>query len=573
MNSAGTWVHVVRRAIRARADIHRAVWASLLIAGGVLVAFWDATGFGFVFWDDHAYISDNPVTRNGISWSVVIDAFSGPLVSNYHPITILSHALDVEFFGEDGRFHHLTSILLHGANSILLFVVFRLWARDWVAAFLVALLFALHPLRVESVAWVSERKDTLFLFFGLLALLAYTTYVRSGAKSRLWMAAGFYLLSALSKPAAVVVPVLMLLLDHWPFKRVEAGHDYLRLLWPLVREKALFFAIALGIAGATLHAQSTVMQGIDDVGLMDRLINALLGVGAYLRQTVWPVDLSYMYPLKRDISLVWVLISGAAVLGITLFAWVLRKRNPWVIVGWSWFLVSLVPVLGVIQVGNQAHADRYTYLSSIGLVIMGVMLLRETTMWAWGRVILLVLCVAMIPLTKAQTATWKNTDALIEHALEVNPRNHYAIIHLGSYRERNGDFAGAEAAFRQAVEARETSSRAIYELADFLRRQKRWPEAASYFEMLVNNGVDTVPIWNNFGLALHQSGRYDLAAAAYRKALALNDRQADTWYNLGLAYLRGGRVDDGIGALDRVIAIDPGHRKAVDLRKRVTRGE
>ena len=352
---------------------------ALLLGLMTLLVYLPATSFHFINFDDEDYVTANPVVQNGLTLGGIKWAFDGAHASNWHPLTWLSHMADCDLFGLNPAGPHLVNILFHAANTALLFIlIFQLTQRLWPSAF-VAALFAWHPLHVESVAWVAERKDVLSTFFSLLTLLSYTRYVRQNHRRDFWLALSFFVLALLSKPMPVTLPLVMLLLDYWPLNRVAAcgvegegsGPQMIRRssFIPLIWEKWSFFLLAALLCAATILAQHTAVSSLETVPFNCRLENAVTAYGGYLWKMIWPLHLAIFYPLEMPIA--WSLLAESVIIltGVSVIAWRERKDNPWLITGWLWFLVTLVPVIGLVQVGGQSMADRYSYFPLVGIFL------------------------------------------------------------------------------------------------------------------------------------------------------------------------------------------------------------
>ena len=466
--------------------------------------YWQVGGHEFIDFDDNAYVYQNPHVREGITGSNIVWAFTSVDAANWHPITWLSHMADAQIFGMNPRGHHLTSAVIHVVSTVLLFLLLLRLSGSLGKSWFVAALFALHPLHVESVAWVAERKDVLSAFFWFLTLYCYAAYVaRRGPKLYLLTLACF-VMGLMAKPMLVTLPVVLLLLDYWPLNRYgrpesETG----RPLWPgaasalapLLKEKIPFFACSLLSAAVTVYAQHEggALRSVELMPLGYRVGNAAIAYLRYLVKTLWPRDLAVMYPLPLTIP-PWQIIGALLFLLLVSTAAVLaRRRHPYLAVGWFWYLVTLVPVIGLVQVGDQAMADRYTYIPLVGLFILaawGVPALAKDLPYRRG---ILTLAAAMA-ITASAAATWRQLGywqdnvSLFRHALQVTSGNFLAHNRLGTALGRKGD---VDAAYREFQEA----------LA------------------IEPNCYET---HNNLGFSLAVKGNLDAAIKEYRVALALN---------------------------------------------------
>ena len=343
--------------IKAPSDL----WIYALLAVGIFAAYGPVLRFGFVNYDDPVYIANNPYVSGGIAWSGIVWAFTHSFAGNWFPLTWISHMLDCQFFGLDATGHHFTNLALHTAVTLLLFAVLRRTTQArWPSAF-VAGLFALHPLHVESVAWIAERKDVLSAFFWMLTLWAYARYVARPTRGRYLWTLAIFALGLMAKPMAVTLPLVLILLDYWPFARG----------WKLL-EKLPFLALSAAVCAITYaaHAQAKAIVSFDAIPLAMRIENALVSYAAYIAKMFWPSGLAIFYPYPASSLAGPAVLAAIALAAVTAAAiWAARQR-PYLIVGWLWYLVTLVPVIGLIQAGQQVRADRYMYIPMIGLSIM-----------------------------------------------------------------------------------------------------------------------------------------------------------------------------------------------------------
>ena len=471
----------------------RAMFICLLLAAVTLALFWPVTHFDFINYDDPDYVINNQAIQHGLTAPALTWAFTTYHASNWHPVTWISHLLDCSIFGLHPGGHHLTNLLLHTANAILLFLIlWKITGEEWRSA-LVAALFAWHPLHVESVAWISERKDVLSTFFSLLTIAAYGRYA-GDLKSQIsnlkfYIAALFcFILALLSKPMAVTLPVVLLLLDFWPLRR--------SMTWHLLLEKIPFFALAALACIPTLRAQheanSVVSMGI--LPLPVRMANALVSGVLYLWKTIWPVDLAVPYPYSH-LWTFWPAAGAGLLLALISVVAILRlRKQPYLIVGWLWFLVTLTPVIGLVQVGFQSMADRYTYLPLIGIFIMLAWAIPLD--WArWPRPGLVFGAVTggalmfLLVATAVQLQYWRDSVALFSHTVSVTPDNILAEYNLAEALAWQGDEADAVLHYQKAlaihpnpVETHYNSQiQAHYNLGLIYLKQQKWTEAEEQF--------------------------------------------------------------------------------------------
>jgi tetratricopeptide (TPR) repeat protein len=520
----------------------------------------------FVVFDDPDYIGNSHV-QAGLTWAGVKWAFTTWQASNWHPLTWLSHMLDASFFGPNPGAQHFVNAIFHTANTILLFLLLlRATNKPWPAAF-VAALFAWHPLHVESVAWVSERKDVLSTFFGLLTLLAYVRYAEEAehqsTTSKTWLLRTliFFILGLLSKPILVTLPFVMLLLDIWPLGRfdlfaadntdhglprrsaAEAGTRNAKFL-ALFAEKIPFFVLTIASCIVTFLAQrGEAVMSFEQRSFSLRVENAIVAYVEYLAKTIWPARLAVIYPLPNEVP-VWQIIGAAAILvGITVLVWLLRRRAPYYLIGWLWFLGTLVPVIGIIQVGGQALADRYTYIPLIGIFIAIAYAASDlmarfkfnTALVSGVAALSLVACIAT---TEWQLTFWQSSEALFRHAIELTKNNAVAYINLGVAYEQEDRREDALAQYHKALEIDPNRFQAHNNLANLLSDMGERDEAAREYQAALRLNPNAAPAHLNFGTLLSDMGRFDDAMSEYSTAARLAPDDYRVQYLMGKACLR-----------------------------------
>ena len=481
----------------------------------ILLVFGQTAWHEFLNYDDPAYVSENPVVQGGLTWKGVAWSFTTFEAANWHPVTWFSHMLDCQLFGLRSGWHHGMNVAFHVVNSILLYLLLmRMTGAFWRSA-VVAALFALHPLHVESVAWVAERKDMLSMIFALLAIHAYVGYVRRPSAGRYMLVAALLILGLMSKPMLVTLPFVLLLLDYWPLGRwigSPPGKTTLR----LVLEKLPLLALAAASSVVTYVAQqqkgAMTLLG-NELSFPVRLANALVSYVEYLGKTVWPYPLIVFYPYVSDRPL-WQPVAAAmfliAITGLAIWLW---RSRPYLAVGWFWYLGTLVPVIGLVQVGSQSMADRYTYLPLVGIFILAAWGSADLLAgWRYGRTLLGVLATAAIlasmVLTARQVAHWTDTISLFEYALTITPDNAVAHDNLGDvllHRNRNEE---AEGHFREVVRLNpQGRAMAHCNWAQTLFNRKRFAEAADHLREALRLNPDLAIAHNNLALALAELGK------------------------------------------------------------------
>jgi len=558
-------------------EVTAPVWARLrfptwllcmLLALMTIALYWPAMRNDFVNYDDQVYVTDNFHVQAGLTLENLKWAFINPVASNWHPLTMLSHMLDCQLFGLKPWGHHLTSVLLHAINTVLVFLLLRgLTGAVW-RSVLVAALFGWHPLHVASVAWVAERKDVLSACFGLLSLMFYSRYARKRSGAVPQPAPFDYLLALLllalglmSKPMLVTWPFVLLLLDYWPLGRLKGGS-----LWLLVREKIPFFALSAAASVVTfmVQGQGDVMASVETLPLWMRAGNAVISYCSYLGKLFWPTDLAVFYPLPGQLLMWKVLLAGGLLLGISMLLFVQRRRHPFFLMGWMWFLGMLVPVIGLVQVGSQAMADRYAYLPSLGIsisVIWGACeLTRNWRGQAVGLPVLgavaLILCLAV---TRQQIGYWQNDETLFRHALAVTKNNYIALTNIGIDLDKSGQSNEAIHQFEESIRLKPDYAEAYNNLGIALGKEGHNDEAIWQYQEAIRLEPDFVEARYNLGTVLGKKGQSDEAIRQFEEAIRLKPDYADARYNLGNALFKKGQTDKAIEQYQEVIRIEPDH--------------
>lgn len=553
----------------------------VLLGALTLAAFLPVLGNGFVNYDDTAYVTENPQVLAGLTPAGVAWAFREAHFANWHPLTWLSHMLDVQVFGLQAGGHHLTSLLLHVANTILLFLLLRrMTARTWPSA-VVAALFALHPLHVESVAWVSDRKDVLGTFFALICLWAYVRYTEArknqngpGRVSIFYIAAlVFFTLGLMSKAVVVTVAGVMLLVDYWPLQRLRLDSEGLKLkhLASLCLEKIPF--VVLGIIGTALAILFLKRWGATgdapNVWMGERLARMVASYQHYLGEMFWPTGL--IIPFLRPTQWPPWLIPAAAttVIGLTLLALWLGRRCPYLPVGWFWFIGTLVPVVGTVPVGAHLFADRYTYFPLIGLFIAVVWSASEISAGWRNRTAMLAsvtgaLLLACMVATNAQVRHWRDSEQLYRHTLAVMPGNYMAHNGLGLHLVTQHRLDEAIAEYRAALGINPLYDDAYSNLGRALAEQGRYPEAAESLEAALRIRPNDIKTLNNFGNVLILQGKFAEAAQQFGEVLRLQPNHFNAHNNLAVCSKKLGRTDQAIAEYREALRLQPAFLEAMN---------
>lgn len=569
-----------RRQAPSRAQV---VLVYLFLTAITWLVFGQTVRHEFVNFDDHVYVYDNPLVAGGLNFNGIVSAFTHPHARNWHPLTTVSHMLDCQLYGLNAGGHHFTSVALHTIAVLLLFRVLQVTTGAlWPSAF-VAALFAIHPLHVESVAWVSERKDVLSAVFFMLTLAAYIRYVRAPSPGRYFFVAMIFALGLMSKPMLVTLPFVLLLLDYWPLRRFDKGTQFTGrgiASWlnqrPRYQQLFLEKTPLLVLSGLscllTIWAQDQATGSLEELPFTWRLNNVVVSYIEYVRQTFWPVRLAVFYPHPNNELPIWqVTLATALLLLISAMAILLRKKRPYVFTGWFWYVGMLVPVIGIVQIGEQGHADRYTYLPHIGLFLLIVWTAADlATTWHLRREYLWLVPATTIAvlsyLAAAQTSFWKNSEGLWDHALSVTSNNDFAHNNLGFLYLRRGELDKAISHFETALKIRSGNDQTHYNLgtalvhmnlANALARKGRPEEAIVHYEEAIKLRPDYGDAYYNFGSVLFQQGRIDDAIAQWQKALAIQPNDAAGHTSLGNALLQKGWPEQAIVHYQTALQVDP----------------
>jgi protein O-mannosyl-transferase len=521
-----------------KTDNFQKISICIFLVVATLAVYWQIQNHGFLNYDDDDYITRNGYVQSGLTSESVFWAFTTSHAANWHPITWLSHMLDYQLYGPHPKGHHLTSLLLHIANTLLLFMVLmRMTGAFWQCGF-VAALFALHPINVESIAWVAERKNVLSTFFWFLTMWAYLHYVEKPNIKKYGLVSLFLALGLMSKPMLVTLPFSLLLMDFWPLKRMrfeqENNHNESITrrsgVWQLVREKIPLFILVTAASTTTYFVQKTggAMRSAELITLYNRIANALVSYMEYLGKMLWPRGLAFFYPHPGNLMPLWkVLISAVMLVGITL--WVVKeiRRFPYLTIGWFWYLGTLVPVIGIVQVGGQAMANRYAYVPLIGIFIIVAWGLPDL-LARWNHrekapVLFTGLLIPLIVATWVQVSHWKDSITLYRHGISVTDNNFLAHNNLAKAHFNEGSLR----------------------------------EAIKNYEMAVKLKPDFYEAYNNLGNALVDAQEYEKAIMNLETALKIKPRYAMAHSNLGVIFTHLREPEKAIGHFKEAIKINP----------------
>ena len=576
-------LHELPRGVRGRSTT---VGIYLLLIGLSLAVFSQTIHYNFVNFDDDMYVYNAPAIRAGLTLKGIAAAFTSPHAGNWHPLTTLSHMLDCGLYGLNAGGHHATNVVLHTIAALLLFRVLQQMTGAFWKSAIVAALFAVHPLHVESVAWVSERKDVLSAVFFFLMLDAYVRYARAASITRYLVVTALFVAGLMSKPMLVTAPIVLLLLDYWPLRRFEQisstrgeakilqSDNQRRIIRRLFLEKIPLLIFSAGAGIVTFVLQKRSVGALPPLPFLWRAENAVMSYVVYAWKTLWPTRLAVFYPHPNDTLATWqVVLTIAFLLAITFAAIVWRDKRPYLFTGWFWYLVMLVPVIGLVQVGEQGHADRYTYLPSIGLFLIAVWAAGDVA--AVGQVKLwrgvatagtVVIVTALACAAFAQTSYWRNSETLWTHALAVTTDNDFAHNNLGYLCVDRGELDKAMSHFEAASKIRSGKLDPHYSmgtafvemnLGDALARKGQPDEAMAHFEQAINLQPDYAEAYYNRGNVLYAKGRVDEAMADFEKTLQIQPNDADAHTGLGNALLRKGALKEAIAQYSQAVALAP----------------
>jgi tetratricopeptide (TPR) repeat protein len=583
----------------------------LLLVAGVFIIYWPVAGYGFVNYDDGDYVSSNTHVQRGLTWAGIEWAFRTGHASNWHPLTWLSHMLDWQLFGNHPGWHHLVSALIHALNSAGLFLLLRRMTRSHARSATVAALFALHPLHVESVAWISERKDVLSTAFWLLTIWAYAEFAaqRHKAVSQLaqsppaqkprtpkvraqagqtrgaatdreilmppiaripltavqWYFVSLvaFALGLMSKPMLVTVPFLLMLLDYWPLAQINFSEPgWPRIGFRLALEKVPYFLLAIASSVVTFVVQRKGGAVSTEITLAARLANAVVSYVRYLSKTFVPINLSVMYPHPGSWPAGQIAACGASLLAVTLLAAWFFNRRPYLIVGWLWFLGTLVPAIGIVQVGIQSMADRYTYVPLIGIFIMLVWglgdLAEDRADWEIPLKSLAgVSIVSSMVFAIGQVRFWKDSEALFSHTVAVTKDNYLAYNNLGLEQYNHGKTDLAIENYKASLKIKPTYEDALNNMGYSLAAQKKNLEAIEYYRKALRTRPSQAEIRNNLGNALSETGQIPEAIEQYKLVLEANPDHASAHNNLGIALAMQGKLDEALPHFQAALRLKP----------------
>jgi len=564
------------------------VFIALLLVAATLFVYWQVQHHEFTNYDEVMYVTENPRVRQGLTWDNLRYAFTESKSGYWHPLTWLSLMADSQLFLGNAGGYHWTSLLIHIANTILLFFILSVMTKAPWQSGLVAALFAFHPLHVEAVAWIAARKDVLSGFFWMLALGAYAFYVKKPTIHRYFLVLLAYVLGMMAKPTVVTLPAVLLLLDYWPLQssrppangdkygflaRVadgKGGSQTSTLFILLEKIPLALLAVMIGLISIFPEGNANNLVPLDTAPLLGRLQHALTSYMNYLIKTFWPINLTAFYPYPAHLHLWKVFMAAGLLLIVSLLAFFTRKKHPYLAVGWAWYLVTLLPVIGLVNVWTHDIADRYTYLPLLGIFIMLAWGIPElVSSWLRRRVILASLasvCLAvLLVLARQQVSYWQDSYTLWNHALNVTEDNPVAHNNLGLFFANNGKPAEAEIHYRQAIRMKPDHYTAYNALGTLLAEQGRLREAFQQFSIALSIKPDYADARNNVGIYLARQGKYNDALGHFLTAIRLNPDEAIFQFYTGLTYVQLGNNSLARQYFLRSLVLDKSFGKAKQM--------
>jgi len=531
-----------------------------------IAVYYQVGSHDFIDLDDPGYVFNNPHVNTGLSLANAQWAFTTGHAANWHPITWLSHQLDVSLFGVKPGWHHAVNVAWHVVNTLLLFGLLRMMTGAlWRSAF-VAAIFAVHPAHVESVAWVSERKDVLSACFWLLTTWAYVDWARRGEAWRYGLVVMGFALGLMAKPMLVTLPFTLLLLDYWPLERTSVS-------WTrkvLEKLPLIAMAVASSVITSIVQQRGGAVGTLELVPMSDRLANAIVSYGGYLKMLVWPADLAVLYPYVFNLPVASVALAGVALAAITALAWSVRRSEPSVLVGWLWFLGTLVPVIGLVQIGVHALADRYTYVPYIGVLVAvawggRALAMRLHLTSAFLRVAAFAIVIAAAVVAHAQVATWESSEGIWLQAALSTKNNARAHNELGVIYGNAGHPEDAVLQFREALRLQPdiSDARNIYpNLGRALMSQGQVADAIPYLERAVTLNPNIADYRHQLALAYFGVKRNAEAVTSWRDAVRLDPKFEEAWFTMGMVLAGDRRIDEARRAFAEVLRINPSRKDA-----------
>ena len=550
----------------------------LFLVVTTLAVYWQVSNYEFLNYDDDLYISKNYHVKVGLNMSGLIWSFTTAKMNYWLPLTWLSHILDFQLYGMNAGGHHMTSLLFHIINTLLLFFLFKRMTGDiWKSAFASAL-FALHPLHVESVAWVAERKDVLSTFFWLLTMMAYCRFVEKPVLTRYFILLLFFVLGLMSKPMLVTLPFVLLLMDFWPFGRLQLGQviqtDVVQtqktsILYLIGEKVPLFLLTAVAsVAAYITQKKGGALARMDFALFKIQIANALVSYVSYIKKMIWPSQLAVFYPQPGTLQISKSVGAGLLLIALTVFVVNFWRRFPYLFVGWFWYIGTLVPVIGLVKVGGFAMADRYTYIPLIGLFIIIAWFIPDLVALRSHRKVLLATFAmlylsVLMALTWKQVRYWENSTALFNHTLNVTTDNSLAHMKLGEALAEHNKNAEAIRHYLEALRINPDFVQVHFNLGDVHASLGNFEDAVYYYNEALQKKPDFAKAHNNLGNAMARQGNSEAAVYHYNEALKINPNYAGAYYNLGKIAANQGKIEEAILHYRKVLLLNPIMKEAL----------
>lgn len=560
--------------------VRLSIWISLILVMATLCVYWQTKNFSYINYDDPEYVFANVQVQQGLTIENIKWAFTTTSFSNWHPLTWISHMIDVQLYGNSPGQHHLTNVLLHIINTLLLFYLFRKMTGNILPSALLAGLFALHPLHIQSVAWISERKDLLCAQFFFLSIFSYLKYLNKGTLSDYVLTLFLFSLGLMTKPMIVTLPLVLFLLDYWPLRRLGFSTTHQTCCLPaisippreisrIILEKIPFLGLSFLSAAMTFHAQEAggSVATLNQLSLLARMENAIVSYLLYIQKMVWPYHLSIIYP-HPGTHPTWLILSAVLIFSaLTACALFFAKKRPFLIIGWLWFLSMLIPVIGIIQVGLQSMADRYTYLPMVGLFLAFSWGLYHFPLFRKNRSLyfsITGICILSLlsVLTWQELQYWQNGVRLFSRAVAITKNNFVAHNNLGYELVQNFQFEKAKKEFEIALQIDPTFFIAHLNLGRSLIEEGNIPEGIEHYRTAVKIKPDYADAHYNLGNTLLRIGNNHEAAAHYIQALRINPSLLEAYNNLGAILVSDGKFDQAIILFQKAIALNPNFLEA-----------
>ncbi len=567
-------------------SMKRDILICIALSIAIIIIYWQVKEFKFIYYDDNAYVTERPHVMSGLTWPGVKWAVSSTEAGFWHPLTWISLMLDRELFNYQAGGFHWTNVILHILNTMLLFALLKGATNAPLRSAFVALLFAVHPLHVESVAWVSQRKDLLGTFFGFASLWLYVIYTKAPCRWKYISVMIIFILGLMSKPMIVTFPFVMLLMDFWPLQRIESlmprnrdntlqvNHTMIkRSFLILLLEKIPLIALSFMASILVIFTEriAGALSNLEELTIIERCANAVVSYVKYIAMTFWPTNLAFYYPYPATIETGQTLFAIVTLIAITIIIIIVRRCNPYLFVGWFWYLGTLLPVIGLIQVGPHAMADRYSYLTIIGLFIMVVWgMVDLTATWEYKKIFLfamgLLTIIGFSWCAWLQTGYWQNSITLFNHALKVTKGNYIALNNLGYIYMNNGEIEKGINYIKESIRVNPKYGLSHHNVGVGLYAQGHYEKAIEYLRkaQYLSFRSDETPRY--LGDAYRKMGREDEAIEAYNSSLAMNSGNLLARSGLALALHKAGRTDEALRELREVLSYDP---KNLDVRKKM----